>query len=270
LQLSRPKSSGKLNPTQQDWPKDNAWIIAEPEAVSPVSQRPLADQIHDVFMSAEPRRKGIHWHLTPATLATRLVFALFAAAGLGGYFYAKANQIYPADIPARILEGAHLSANLNHGAVKPEAPHQAQPAELKDVQPMVPEKPALSAQQEAGVGADAAAITEPSALAVADPPDETLEKKTVKTAEKNENTIKTATKGSSNKPARDRLEFDIHRAIARHMIRGVEVSVVDGTVFLGGRVDTKNQKIAAARAASNVPGVKYVRDNITVTQDVAS
>ena len=83
--------------------------------MSSVSQRPLAEQIHDVFMSAEPRRKGIHWHLTPATWATRLVFALFAGAGLGGYFYAKANQIYPADIPARILEGAHLGANLITG-----------------------------------------------------------------------------------------------------------------------------------------------------------
>jgi osmotically-inducible protein OsmY len=46
--------------------------------------------------------------------------------------------------------------------------------------------------------------------------------------------------------------------------------VVDGTVFLRGRVNTENQKFAAAKAASNVPGVKYVRDEIVVNHDLAS
>jgi osmotically-inducible protein OsmY len=35
-------------------------------------------------------------------------------------------------------------------------------------------------------------------------------------------------------------------------------------------VNTENQKFAAAKAASNVPGVKYVRDEIVVNHDLAS
>ena len=41
-------------------------------------------------------------------------------------------------------------------------------------------------------------------------------------------------------------------------------------VSLGGRVDTQNKKIAAAKAASNVPGVRYIRDRIIVNSDVTS
>ena len=90
-------------------------------------------------------------------------------------------------------------------------------------------------------------------------------------SKKNEETIKATAKGPiSEKSASDRLEFDIHRAIAKHAIKGVEVSVIDGTVFLGGRVDTENKKIAAAKAASNVPGVRYIRDRIIVNNDVTS
>ena len=92
-----------------------------------------------------------------------------------------------------------------------------------------------------------------------------------KRSKKNQETIKTTSKGTaSEKSASDRLEFDILRAIAKHAIKGVEVSVIDGTVFLGGRVDTENKKIAAAKAASNVPGVRYIRDRIIVNNDVTS
>jgi hypothetical protein len=62
----------------------------------------------------------------------------------------------------------------------------------------------------------------------------------------------------------DKLELEIYKAIHNRAIRGVEVSVVDGVIYLAGRVATRNQKFAAVQAAASVPGVKGVRDAITV------
>ncbi len=65
-------------------------------------------------------------------------------------------------------------------------------------------------------------------------------------------------------PTGEQLEFEIYKAIYNRAIRGVEVSVRDGTVYLAGRVATERQKLAAAQAARSVPGVKEVRDQIIV------
>jgi BON domain len=62
----------------------------------------------------------------------------------------------------------------------------------------------------------------------------------------------------------EKLEFEIYKAIHNRAIRGVEVSVVDGTAYLAGRVETDKQKLVAAQAARSVPGVKDVRDEIIV------
>jgi hypothetical protein len=62
----------------------------------------------------------------------------------------------------------------------------------------------------------------------------------------------------------EKLEFEIYKAIYNRAIRGVEVSIVDGTVYLTGRVATERQKNAAAQAARSVPGVKEVRDQVSV------
>jgi type II secretory pathway predicted ATPase ExeA len=62
----------------------------------------------------------------------------------------------------------------------------------------------------------------------------------------------------------EKLEFEIHKAIYNRAIRGVEVSVRDGTAYLTGHVATERQKLAAAQAARGVPGVKEVRDQVVV------
>jgi general secretion pathway protein A len=64
--------------------------------------------------------------------------------------------------------------------------------------------------------------------------------------------------------AADKLEFEIYKAINNRAIRGVEVSVRDGTAYLTGHVATERQKLAAAQAARSVPGVKEVRDQVIV------
>ena len=64
--------------------------------------------------------------------------------------------------------------------------------------------------------------------------------------------------------AAEKLEFEIYKAINNRAIRGVEVSVRDGTAYLTGHVATERQKLAAAQAARGVPGVKEVRDQVIV------
>jgi general secretion pathway protein A len=64
--------------------------------------------------------------------------------------------------------------------------------------------------------------------------------------------------------AAEKLEFAIYKAIHNRAIRGVEVSVRDGTVYLTGQVASEKQKLAAAQAARSVPGVNEVRDQIEV------
>ena len=64
--------------------------------------------------------------------------------------------------------------------------------------------------------------------------------------------------------AAEKLEFEIYKAIYNRAIRGVEVSVRDGTAYLTGRVATERQKLAAAQAARGVLGVKEVRDQVIV------
>jgi general secretion pathway protein A len=68
--------------------------------------------------------------------------------------------------------------------------------------------------------------------------------------------------------AAERLEFEIYKAIHNRAIRGVEVSVREGTAFLTGRVATESQKLAAAQAARSVPGVKEVRDQVIVNEGI--
>lgn len=61
------------------------------------------------------------------------------------------------------------------------------------------------------------------------------------------------------------LEAEIYQAIENRAILGVEVSVVDGTAYLEGRVATQRQKQAAERAARSVSGIERVRNRIVVS-----
>src|SRR5574341_1164079 len=61
---------------------------------------------------------------------------------------------------------------------------------------------------------------------------------------------------------KQRLESEIYRAIRGRAIKGVDVSVSDDTVYLLGRVASREQILAAVRAALTVPGVKNVQNRI--------
>ena len=60
------------------------------------------------------------------------------------------------------------------------------------------------------------------------------------------------------------LATQISRAIANRAIPAIEVSVIDGTAYLDGRVATEQQRNAAESAALAVPDVRGVRNRITI------
>ena len=60
------------------------------------------------------------------------------------------------------------------------------------------------------------------------------------------------------------LEAQVYKAIENRAIMGVDVSVINGTAYLEGRVATERQRDAAERAARGVAGVQRVRNRIAV------
>ena len=66
-----------------------------------------------------------------------------------------------------------------------------------------------------------------------------------------------------NETVTDReLEMQVEKAIDNRALRGIGVSVKDGTVYLRGRVPTTRQRLAAQRAAQSVDGVKSIENQI--------
>jgi len=66
---------------------------------------------------------------------------------------------------------------------------------------------------------------------------------------------------------RKKTELQIVKAIQNRAIDGVQVSVVEGTAFLDGRVATERQKSAAERATRSVSDVKEIQNRIEVNQE---
>ena len=60
------------------------------------------------------------------------------------------------------------------------------------------------------------------------------------------------------------LEAQIEKAIDNRALRGIGVSVRNGTAYLRGRVPTPRQRLAATRAAQSVPGVKGIENQISL------
>lgn len=60
------------------------------------------------------------------------------------------------------------------------------------------------------------------------------------------------------------LELQIEKAIDNRALRGITVSVRNGTAYLRGHVPTTRQRLAATRAAQSVPGVESIENQIAL------
>jgi general secretion pathway protein A len=97
--------------------------------------------------------------------------------------------------------------------------------------------------------------------------EESVSKESTETPKKNRSVSneRPSIRSSDDKAITTRkLEFAVYKAIHEHAIRGVEVSAIDGIVYLDGQVATRQQKLAAVRATLGVPGVKDIRNRIVV------
>jgi general secretion pathway protein A len=245
-----------------------------------VLQRPQPE-FPGFFMGEEQQRTRIHWRWRLAGLGTGFVCGVLAAAGLGAIFYSQSYRPDISDRAPRIGEEVNRHNSLTTDALEPGDLHEDPSKELKDFQVLASEQPPISTQQpgERAVGANATPIPETSETALSqatDSPERSQEQQTVKNDKEDQEKTKTAAKrtsknqvGVAHKPTNDRLLFEIYKAIANRAIAGIGVSVIDGTVVLGGRVATESQKIAAGQAARSVPGVKNVRNQILVNDGVA-
>lgn len=274
LQLTPHPPKTELSATAPAESQGKRRTIKEARPSASVLQMPLAE-FEDFPMTGGKRRIPIHRQRSLASLATGFVIGVVAALGVGAIVYSQSNRNYLLETAARIWDETNWRETLKTGAVMLGALHLDPSKEPKDAQPLASENPSISTQPPEASGPAANAMpslsaSDTGAFLSADVPDRTEAKRSLKGDKKDESKTKTAATTASQKSASDRLEFDIYRAIAKRAIRGVEVSVVDGTAFLRGRVDTENQKIAAAKAASSVPGVKYIRDQIIVNDHVAS
>jgi hypothetical protein len=67
-------------------------------------------------------------------------------------------------------------------------------------------------------------------------------------------------------PRKEEIQAKVDQAIADRAIIGVRVSVIDGVVYLDGRVATENQHRLAERAARSVRGVERLRNRLTIVE----
>ncbi len=63
------------------------------------------------------------------------------------------------------------------------------------------------------------------------------------------------------------LEVQVEKAIENRALRGIAVSVRNGTAYLRGRVPTPRQRLAATRAAQSVPGVKAIDNQVSLDSE---
>lgn len=274
LQLTAHPPKSKLSAAAPDENRGMRRTMLEARSSASDLQMPLAE-FEDFSKAWEQRCKPIHRQRSLASLATGFVIGVVAAAGVGAIVYSQSQRDYLLETAARIWNETNWRETVKTGAAVLGALLVDSSKELKDARPMASENPPLSTQPPEASDPGAAAMpsldaSDTGASQSADIPHRTDEKLSLKSEKMNEPATKPAATRTSKKSENDRLEFDIYRAIAKRAIRGVEVTVVDGTAFLRGRVDTENQKIAAAKAASSVPGVRYVRDQIVVNDGVAS
>lgn len=61
-----------------------------------------------------------------------------------------------------------------------------------------------------------------------------------------------------------RIEAEVNKAVQNRAITGVRVSIINGTVYLDGRVASVRQKLMAEKAARTVAEVKTVRNRLDV------
>jgi general secretion pathway protein A len=270
--FDRPKNRPEL--TEQD-ERDEATIIKESEPSAWVSRRQVPEFQE---FSTRPEESPLYIRRQRSSLpgvGIGFLLGSLLTAGIGVLFYPESNRAYISAVAGHIEQRAKRQwesvkpANLEPGVLKEDAADELQSARVlaRGTPPTAEQQPA-----DQNVEQDITSLSDPNKPAespAAITPERTPPKQTAINDKRSREKARVARgpggySGADSAAANDRLEFEIYKAIANRAIQGVQVSVTDGTVYLGGRVATERQKIAAAQAARSVPGVKSIRDQIAV------
>jgi len=230
----------------------------------------------------EPKRTGMHirhHRRTFAGLGIGVLLGMAILVGTGIVLYTQqTGSLAALDVDFKNLAGIINIPGLhreNPELVHPQrAPSDLSTEVLKETPPYKPpdlqapesREPEPLAPEPNQNNAALPEIKKPDETAI---PQATTAGPTTKSKEIPSTPMKTITKDRPSRaidvaPTSEQLEFEIYKAIYNRAIRGVEVSVRDGIVYLAGRVATEKQKLAAGQAALGVPGIKGVRDQIIV------
>jgi hypothetical protein len=208
----------------------------------------------------QPGRSREKRNLAGLGIGSLLTVIMLAGAGVALYSK-QTGSLAALGVNFDDIIGAHWKAPVQ---APPDPTPELMNEKVPDVQP-----PASSEPSTQETNQESTAVSQTPQPSEPQTPPAQPEKRTQKTARTTPDQTRTSSKnGAPNQTpaeAAEKLEFEVYKAIYNRAIQGVEVSVQDGTVYLGGRVATDRQKLAAAQAARSVPGVRAVRDRIIVT-----
>jgi general secretion pathway protein A len=255
--------------------EDSKGVYQPRQARIPAAEQPWRSDF-------EPKKTGMHIRPRSRTFAglgigVLLGMAILVGAGIVLYTH-QTGSLAALDVDFKNLASIIDLAGLhreNPERVHPKrAPSDLSTEVLKETPPYKPPDLQAPESRESEPSApepnqNSAALPEIKKPDEAAIPEATTPGPTTKSKEIPPTSMKTITKDRPSRaldvaPTSEQLEFEIYKAIYNRAIRGVEVSVRDGIVYLAGRVATEKQKLAAGQAALGVPGVKGVRDQIIV------
>ncbi len=266
----QPQVKAEAATTNFERPEDSKGVFQPRQARIPAADQPWRSDF-------EPKKTGMHIRPRSRTFAglgigVLLGMAILVGAGIVLYTH-QTGSLAALDVDFKNLASIINLASLHQENPK-RAPSDLSTEVLKETPPYKPpdlqapesresEPPAPEPNQNSAALPE---IKKPDEAAI---PEATTPGPTTKSKEIPPTSMKTITKDRLSRaldvaPTSEQLEFEIYKAIYNRAIRGVEVSVRDGIVYLAGRVATEKQKLAAGQAALGVPGIKGVRDQIIV------
>ncbi len=250
---------------------------ASAQVSKPVKDSAVADDLWEVGLDGRawlgrepfrPRPRG------SAGTGIGIFLALFLLGGAGAALYSQQARNYLADLGVNLEDifavwEQHLGlAEHGPGALKEKTAEEVSRLEIPP-----PQDYASLTENENGDVSSPPEPKEPSEpKAVAPPKEEPVSKGPSKPPDniKQVSKVRPRPQALNDPEIKKRLtEIQIHKAIRNRAITGVEVSLINGTAYLDGRVETERQKSAAEQAARSVPSVKNVRNRIVVNPPVA-
>ena len=224
--------------------------------------------------SVDDRRPWL-WPSGRNRLAVRILVILILLGGAAAWLQSEAGKSQLADWVGKQSGNESSKEGLRADANAPRVAKQDIPASPTTPAPLTRPVPESKVPSQPMSDSGTSSLPLPNNEKSADLPSPVLTEK----AAENSSTAKPAPRKAPARPTNDgqspaaenlaaqrkMLAAQVSRAIENRAIGGIDVSVINGTAVLKGRVTTERQKNVAEQAARSVAGVKRVRNRIAVS-----